>query len=175
VIVADDLEAESLTYELRLAGYTAVASIEHEARHRFSTVRLMSPSGVKVDLLFASSGIEVEIVETSPCRSRCRSPDDPSTLSPSAGPDLAPSEWRRRSQRTSTARPVVASARRQVLLGRGWLAVGGMGYDALSGRVRAPRSDRVTYRARPRGVMAGRCPGSERTAPQKASKKRGRR
>ncbi|MEP7050832.1 MAG: nucleotidyl transferase AbiEii/AbiGii toxin family protein, partial [Pseudomonadota bacterium] len=31
--------------------------------HRLSTVRLMSPSGVKVDLLFASSGIESEIVD----------------------------------------------------------------------------------------------------------------
>jgi len=64
VIVADDSEAELLTYDLRLAGYTAVASVEHETRHRLSTVRLMSPSGVKVDLLFASSGIEVEIVDS---------------------------------------------------------------------------------------------------------------
>ena len=63
VAVADDSEAESLTYELRLAGYSAVASVEHETRHRLSTVRLMSPSGVKVYLLFASSGIEAEIVE----------------------------------------------------------------------------------------------------------------
>jgi len=63
VLVADDSEAESLTYELRSAGYSAVASVEHETRHRLSTVRLMSPSGVKVDLLFASSGIELEIVE----------------------------------------------------------------------------------------------------------------
>jgi hypothetical protein len=29
VAVADDAEAESLTYELRLAGYTAVASVEN--------------------------------------------------------------------------------------------------------------------------------------------------
>jgi hypothetical protein len=63
VLVADDEEAESLTYELRLTGYTAVASVEHETRQRLSTVRLMSPSGVKVDLLFASSGIEAEIVD----------------------------------------------------------------------------------------------------------------
>jgi len=64
VAVADDLEAESLTYELRSAGYSAVASVEHETLHRLSTVRLMSPSGVKVDLLFASSGIEGEIVDS---------------------------------------------------------------------------------------------------------------
>ena len=64
VAVADDLEAESVTYELRSAGYSAVASVEHETLHRLSTVRLMSPSGVKVDLLFASSGIEGEIVDS---------------------------------------------------------------------------------------------------------------
>jgi hypothetical protein len=63
VLVADDPDAESLTYHLRTAGYSAVASVEHETRHRLSTVRLMSPSGVKVDLLFASSGIEPEIVD----------------------------------------------------------------------------------------------------------------
>ena len=64
VAVADDSEAESLTYDLRSVGYSAVASVEHETRHRLSTVRLMSPSGVKVDLLFASSGIEGEIVDS---------------------------------------------------------------------------------------------------------------
>jgi hypothetical protein len=63
VLVADDPDAESLTYQLRAAGYSAVASVEHETRHRLSTVRLMSPLGVKVDLLFASSGIETEIVD----------------------------------------------------------------------------------------------------------------
>lgn len=63
VVVADDSEAESLTCGLRSVGYSAVASVEHETRHRLSTVRLMSPSGVKVDLLFASSGIEKEIVD----------------------------------------------------------------------------------------------------------------
>jgi hypothetical protein len=63
VVVADDSDAESLIYELRSAGYTAVASVEHETRHRLATVRLMSPSKVKVDLLFASSGIEKEVVD----------------------------------------------------------------------------------------------------------------
>lgn len=63
VAVADDADAESLTYELRSVGYRAVASVEHEARHRLATVRLMSPQAVKIDLLFANSGIEHEIVE----------------------------------------------------------------------------------------------------------------
>lgn len=63
VLVEDDSEAESLIYELRSAGYSAIASVEHDTRHRLSTVRLMSPLGVKVDLLFASSGIERQIVD----------------------------------------------------------------------------------------------------------------
>jgi Nucleotidyl transferase AbiEii toxin, Type IV TA system len=63
--VADDRDAEELVYQLRAKGYTAVASIEHERRNRLATVRLLSPQGVKVDLLFASSGIEEEIVARS--------------------------------------------------------------------------------------------------------------
>jgi hypothetical protein len=52
VLVADDAEAESITYDLRSAGYSAVATVEHETQRRVSTVRLMSPSGVKVDRLW---------------------------------------------------------------------------------------------------------------------------
>jgi hypothetical protein len=63
VLVADDSEAESLIYDLLSAGYSAIASVEHETQHRLATIRLMSPSRVKVDLLFASSGIETEIVD----------------------------------------------------------------------------------------------------------------
>src|SRR5450432_4075185 len=63
VAVVDDAEAEGLVYTLGNQGYTAVATVEHETRHRLSTVRLMSPPGVKVDLLFASSGLEAEIVD----------------------------------------------------------------------------------------------------------------
>jgi hypothetical protein len=63
VAVADDAEAEALVYTLRARGYRAVASVEHQARGHLATVRLLSPSGVKVDLLFASSGIEREIIE----------------------------------------------------------------------------------------------------------------
>jgi hypothetical protein len=40
-----------------------VATVEHEERHRLSTVRLLTPAGVVVDLLFASCGIEAEVVE----------------------------------------------------------------------------------------------------------------
>jgi len=62
VSVFDDREAEQLVYALQAKGYRPVASVEHEVRQRLSTVRLLSPHGVKVDLLFASSGIEFEIV-----------------------------------------------------------------------------------------------------------------
>jgi len=63
VAVDDDTEAESLVYALKSRGYTTIASVEHEAQSRLATVRLRSPQGVKVDLLFASSGIERETIE----------------------------------------------------------------------------------------------------------------
>ena len=63
VRVEDDADAEALVHELRSVGYVPVASVEQEAVQRLATVRFISPQGVKVDLLFASSGIEHEIVE----------------------------------------------------------------------------------------------------------------
>ena len=63
VAVADDEAAEQLVYGLRSEGFEAVASVEHGERERLSTVRLLSPLGVKVDLIFASCGIEAEVVE----------------------------------------------------------------------------------------------------------------
>jgi len=63
VVVTDDADAEQLVFELRQSGYSAVASVEHETQHRLSTVRLLGGDGIKVDLLFASSGIEREIVD----------------------------------------------------------------------------------------------------------------
>lgn len=62
VCVNDDADAEALVYQLRAAGYSPLASVEHSTRQRLATVRLLSPQGVKVDLLFASSGIEDEVV-----------------------------------------------------------------------------------------------------------------
>jgi len=58
VAVNDDADAESLVYALKSRGYATVASVEHEAQARLATIRLRSPQGVKVDLLFASSGID---------------------------------------------------------------------------------------------------------------------
>ena len=62
VAVDDDREAEALVLRLGSRGYRAIATVEHEIRHRLSTVRLLSPHGVKLDLLFASSGLETEVV-----------------------------------------------------------------------------------------------------------------
>ncbi len=66
VSVKNDSEAESLIYQLQNQGYVAETTVEQEATSRLATVRLVSPgqtaSGVVVDLLFASSGIEPEIV-----------------------------------------------------------------------------------------------------------------
>ena len=66
VAVTDDVAAEATVRGLVLAGFRIVASVEHEATVRLATVRLAAPSvtedGPVVDLLFASSGIEPEIV-----------------------------------------------------------------------------------------------------------------
>jgi Nucleotidyl transferase AbiEii toxin, Type IV TA system len=62
IAAADDRDVERLVYELRAARYTPLASVEHLDRKRLSTVRLASPSGIVVDLLAASSGIEAEVV-----------------------------------------------------------------------------------------------------------------
>lgn len=66
VAVATDTEAEELVYELLQRGFAPVATVEHETLSRLATVRLQCPgepeSGVVGDLLFASSGLESEIV-----------------------------------------------------------------------------------------------------------------
>src|SRR5437867_1721261 len=63
VVVDDDRDLEQLVFQLGAAGYQPIANVEHETQKRLATVRLMSPEGVKVDLLAASSGIEPEIIE----------------------------------------------------------------------------------------------------------------
>ena len=66
VSVAGDQEAEALVFGLVSKGYKTVASLEEEVTGRLATVRLLPPlsheAGVIVDLLFASCGIEPEIV-----------------------------------------------------------------------------------------------------------------
>ena len=65
--VADDADAEALVHALAARGYRILASLEQESVGRLATVRLEAPGegpeGVVVDLLFASSGIEPELVQ----------------------------------------------------------------------------------------------------------------
>lgn len=64
VAVSDDTAAEQLVAVLSPRGYAVAAIVEHTHQARLSTVRLASPvpRGLVVDLLFASSGAEAEIV-----------------------------------------------------------------------------------------------------------------
>lgn len=68
VAVADDREAEAMTAWLRAVGYRILAIVEQEPTGRIATVRLAAENGaddgVVLDLLFASSGIEREVVDT---------------------------------------------------------------------------------------------------------------
>ena len=69
VVVASDAEAESLVRWLLGKGYGVLATVEQQATGRLATVRLLPPGedveGIVLDLLFASSGIEPEVVTTS--------------------------------------------------------------------------------------------------------------
>jgi hypothetical protein len=65
IAVDHDREAEDLIRNLRDRGYRDNpdgALIEQTDVGRLATCRLISPSGVVIDLMFASSGIEPEIV-----------------------------------------------------------------------------------------------------------------
>lgn len=65
VAVTNDREAEALVTALGSRGYRIVAIVEQEATGRLATVRLEhgSAPGVMVDLLFATAGIESEVVD----------------------------------------------------------------------------------------------------------------
>lgn len=64
VAITDDREAEALVHALTSDGYRLLAAVEQDAVERLATVRLAPAldEGVVVDVLFASSGIETEIV-----------------------------------------------------------------------------------------------------------------
>jgi hypothetical protein len=65
VAVSDDAAAEALVRDLTAAGFALRASLEQQALGRLAAVRLQPPdqhlTGVVIDLLFASSGIESDI------------------------------------------------------------------------------------------------------------------
>ena len=65
VAVADDHTAEALLRDLMTSQYTIAGVVEQTTTKRLATARLIPPgddSGTVVDLLFASAGIEPEIV-----------------------------------------------------------------------------------------------------------------
>lgn len=67
VRVAADSEAEALIRTLLARGWRVLSQVEREATGRLAAVRLAPPAGVPagkvvVDLLFASSGVEPELV-----------------------------------------------------------------------------------------------------------------
>lgn len=70
VAVRSDAEAETLIQRLQHNGFSLVAVVEQKAAARLATARLIPPGedeqGIIVDLLFASSGIEPEIVADAP-------------------------------------------------------------------------------------------------------------
>jgi hypothetical protein len=63
--VPDDRTAEDTVHGLAADGYQVLSSVEQDAVGRLATIRLASPvaSEVVVDVLFASSGVEREIVQ----------------------------------------------------------------------------------------------------------------
>jgi hypothetical protein len=64
VAVANDDEAASYVFRVRQHGYEIVSALEQTTHHRLSTIRLRRGArGPIVDLLFAASGIETEIVQ----------------------------------------------------------------------------------------------------------------
>jgi len=66
VAVADDEEAEGIVNRLQVRGYALASLVEQDYVHRLATARLVRPkvgaSSAFIDLLFANSGIEEEIV-----------------------------------------------------------------------------------------------------------------
>lgn len=61
VAVHDD-EAERMLFDLSRAGYVVVATVEQDATGRLATARLRAPDGTVCDLVFATSGVEPEVV-----------------------------------------------------------------------------------------------------------------
>lgn len=72
VAVDGDAGAEALARGLMSSGYQMLATIEQEETGRLATIRLAPPPpgvrGVVVDLLFASTGIEPELVASAEFR-----------------------------------------------------------------------------------------------------------
>lgn len=64
VATPTDEHAERLVWELQGRGYSVLATVEQDATHRLATVRLSDSAATVCDLVFATCGIEAEVVET---------------------------------------------------------------------------------------------------------------
>jgi predicted nucleotidyltransferase len=62
IALPDDASLEALVRDLGASWYATLAIVEHQTRGRLATVRLQSASGVAIDLIAASCGIEAEVV-----------------------------------------------------------------------------------------------------------------
>jgi len=62
ISVDSDADLERITRTLAAEGFALIAVVEQDDRERIAIARLRSPSGIVIDLLAASSGIEREIV-----------------------------------------------------------------------------------------------------------------
>ena len=65
VAVFDDAESEQLVHHFLTSGFTLRALLEHTGTARMSGARLQDEDGVDIDVLTASSGIELEVVAQS--------------------------------------------------------------------------------------------------------------
>lgn len=62
LMVANDDQAEQCIHGFVQQGYVVIATVEQEATHRLATARLRHPDAVVCDLIFATCGIESEVV-----------------------------------------------------------------------------------------------------------------
>lgn len=62
VSVESDEDAENVVHEFVRAGWVVLATVEQDAQKRMATARLRGSSNVVCDLIFATTGIEPEIV-----------------------------------------------------------------------------------------------------------------
>jgi hypothetical protein len=63
IAVSSDDEAETVVFQLTQHGYRVLATVEQDATQRLATARLEHRSGIVCDLIFATCGIEREIVD----------------------------------------------------------------------------------------------------------------
>lgn len=62
VVISTDAQAESIVHALAARGLRTLGLVEQEGVGRMAMARLSTEDGLSIDLLFASSGIEAEVV-----------------------------------------------------------------------------------------------------------------